>query len=396
MQRTVSLRLVNPPKDELRCTMNAFREACETLSAFIQQGAPINRGRLHRRYYKLLRNKFKLPSQMAQSVIRLVVGAYHSKRSKGVAPRFRRPHVLFQYNRDWSFSRGLVSLRTLTTRKRLQFQVGLYQQKKYFGNKAWTLGGARLIERNGSFFLNISLHKETKTLQKPLTAIGVDMGIRVLASARTPGKTPLIVRGGKLTAYREKMVLIRRRLQAKGTRSARRLLRHLRHREKRFVLDFCRKTAKQILQYAIRNDSPVLVFEKLTGIRARTRRLKKKNRRPLHTWPFLLLKRIIMEGTEEMGIPIVSVNPAYTSQRCPRCGTIAKHYRRRDSYQCRCCRYQNNADVVAATNLAWLWFNGVNRIESGVLSTTQTYRVLKQNVKYKPPLHSVAVDKSFH
>jgi len=251
MQRTVSLKLVNPPKDELRCTMNIFRDACTTLSAFIQQGAPINRGRLHRRYYKFLRNRFNLPSQMAQSVIRLVVGAYRSKRSKGVkgsAPIFRCPHVLFQYNRDWSFSQGLVSLRTITTRKRLQFQVGLYQQVKYFDNKAWTFGGARLIERNGFFFLNISLHKKTKTLQKPLTAIGIDMGIRVLACARTPGKTPLIVRGWELTAYRDKMVRIRRRLQAKGTRSARRLLRHLRQREKRLVLDFCRKTAKQILQ----------------------------------------------------------------------------------------------------------------------------------------------------
>lgn len=237
-----------------------------------------------------------------------------------------------------------------------------------------------------SFFLNISLHREAKALQKPLTAIGIDMGIRILASVRTPDKTPLIVRGGELTAYRDKLLRLRRRLQAKGTRSARRLLRHLRHREKRFVLDFCHKTAKQILQYAIRNNSPVLVFEKLTGIRARARRRKKKNRRQLHTWPFLLLKRVIMEKAEEVGLPVVSVNPAYTSQRCPRCGTIAKHHRRRDSYQCQCCGYQNNADVVAATNLAWLWFNGVDRIESGVLSTTQTYRVLRQSAKYKPPL----------
>lgn len=171
----------------------------------------------------------------------------------------------------------------------------------------------------------------------------------------------------------------------KGTRSAQRLLCHLRQREKQFVLDVCRKTAKQLIQYAMKSNSPVLIFERLTGIRSPTQHRTKRSRRKLHTWSFFLLKRVILEKAEELGIPTVSVNPAYTSQRCPRCGIISKKHRKRDAYLCQNCNYQNNADVVGATNLAWLWLNGVDRFESGVISTTQTYRSYN-GMKYKPSL----------
>ncbi|MHA2406333.1 MAG: hypothetical protein ACXACH_06240, partial [Candidatus Hermodarchaeia archaeon] len=39
-------------------------------------------------------------------------------------------------------------------------------------------------------------------------------GIRCLVAARALGKTPLIVRGGKLADYRGRMVRLRRRLQS--------------------------------------------------------------------------------------------------------------------------------------------------------------------------------------
>ena len=379
MQRTVALKLVNPDIHEFRQTMAAFRDACQYISIGIQQGAPVNRGRLHRRYYKNLREQFHLPSQMAQSVIRVVIGVYRSLKSAqklDCIPTFRRPQAQFQHNRDWSFSNGLVSLRTLKGRRRLQFVIGVHQQLKYLNNSAWKCGGARLIERKGCFFLHITVEKETPPLAKSATPIGIDRGIRALAVARAPEEVPLILRGGELTNYRGRMFRLRRRLQAKGTRRARRVLRHLQGREKRFVLDFCRRTATMVLRYAQRFNQPILVFENLAGIRGSVRTRNGKNRRQLHSWPFQVLKQAILYKAEELGLPVATVDPAYTSQRCPACGTISKRHRRRDNYRCQKCQYQNNADVVAATNIAWLWLNDVHRIEPGVLSTTQTYRVL--------------------
>ena len=388
MHRTVSLKLLDPPEDELRCTMIAFTEACRYISTCIQQGAPVNRRKLHQAYYQILRKKFQLPSQMAQSVIRVVVGAFKARLTKGEqgeAPTFRRLQTQFQYNRDWSFSRGLVSLRTLAKRRRIKFIVGQYQQEKYMNKKEWRCGGARLIERKGHFYLNITLEKESPRLERAITSIGIDRGIRALAVARAQGMEPFIVGGGRLLDYRSKMLRLRRRLQEKGTRAARRALRHLRGRENRFVLDYCRRTAKHILQYAKNYDYPVIVFERLVGIREQVKIRSKKGRRNLNSWPFYILKQAICDKAEELGIPVATVNPAYTSQRCPRCGIISKRHRQQDNYRCRNCHYQNNADVVAATNIAWLWFNDVDRIEPGVLSTTQTCHLLQtQQVKHKP------------
>ena len=388
MHRTVSLKLLDPPKNELRCMMRAFTEACTYISTCIQQGAPVNRRKLHKTQYQILRRKFQLPSQMAQSVIRVVVGTFNSKLTKGDRggpPTFRRLQTQFQYNRDWSFSRGLVSIRTLTKRRRIKFSVGHYQKEKYLDRKEWRCGGARLIERKGQFYLNITLEKESPRAERAITSIGIDRGIRMHAVARALGMQPFIVRGGQLLDYRSRMVRLRRKLQEKGTRAARRVLRHLRGREKRFVLDFCRRTAKYILQYADIYHHPVIVFERLVGIRDQAHVRSKKGRRNLHSWPFHILRRAISDKAEELGIPVVTVNPAYTSQRCPRCGIISKRHRHRDNYRCQNCHYQNNADVVAATNIAWLWFNGVDRIESGVLSTTQTCHFLRtQEVKHKP------------
>lgn len=187
MQRTVALKLVNPQVHEFRQAMVAFRDACQYISLCIQQGAPCNRGRLHRIYYKKIREQFHLPSQMAQSVIRVVIGAYRSLKSARKTeciPTFRRPQVQFNHNRDWSFSKGLVSLRTLKTRRRLRFISGEHQRQKYLDNPEWKYGGARLIERKGSFFLHITVEKETPPLAKSATPIGIDRGIRALAVAR--------------------------------------------------------------------------------------------------------------------------------------------------------------------------------------------------------------------
>ena len=353
MQRTVALKLLNPPVHEFRQTMFAFREACQYISTCIQEGAPVNRGRLHQKYYKILRGQFNLPSQMAQSVIRVVVGVYRSLKSTkklDAIPIFRRLQAQFQHNRDWSFSKGLVSLRTLKTRRRVRFVSGVHQRLKYLDNPEWKCGGARLIERKGSFYLHITIEKETPPLAKSVTPIGIDRGIRALAVTRALDEAPLIIRGGVLTSYRFRMLRLRRRLQAKGTRRARRVLRHLKGREKRFVLDFCRRAAKMVIGYAQRYNQPILVFENLTGIRNRIRTRSKKTRRQLHSWSFMVLKQASIDKAEELGLPVTAVDPAYTSQRCSRCGQ--KGVRSGKRFKCPTCELSLDSDLNAAREIA--------------------------------------------
>jgi len=57
--------------------------------------------------------------------------------------------------------------------------------------------------------------------------------------------------------------------------------------------------------------------------------------------------------TEELGIKITYVNPAYTSKTCPSpaCGYPAKNNRNNETFHCQMCGFKGHADVVGAKNI---------------------------------------------
>ena len=52
------------------------------------------------------------------------------------------------------------------------------------------------------------------------------------------------------------------------------------------------------------------------------------------------------------GGKLVLIDPKYTSQKCPQCGSISKDNRKSQSkFVCKKCKYKNNADLTAALNI---------------------------------------------
>ena len=67
---------------------------------------------------------------------------------------------------------------------------------------------------------------------------------------------------------------------------------------------------------------------------------------------------------------VVYVNPAYTSQRCCRCGQVDKASRRSQStFHCTSCGYRANADLNAAQNI---WASGVGAAARGEAFSPET------------------------
>ncbi|HFK1812093.1 TPA: zinc ribbon domain-containing protein [Bacillus cereus] len=52
-------------------------------------------------------------------------------------------------------------------------------------------------------------------------------------------------------------------------------------------------------------------------------------------------------------IKVIAFNPAYTSQKCPKCENINKHNRNKKThiFCCTICQYQSNDDRIGAINL---------------------------------------------
>ncbi|HEX5156430.1 MAG TPA: IS200/IS605 family accessory protein TnpB-related protein [Ktedonobacterales bacterium] len=88
----------------------------------------------------------------------------------------------------------------------------------------------------------------------------------------------------------------RQKLQKKGTKSAKRLLRKRSGREKRFAKDVNHGLSKAIVQTA-QGTARGIALEDLTHIRERATRAQrtvgKRQRRVLHSWTFFQLRAFI-------------------------------------------------------------------------------------------------------
>lgn len=194
--------------------------------------------------------------------------------------------------------------------------------------------------------------------------IGVDLGIeniavtsdRPLASelmttygAEAPGGA---AGRGSVKDRRTRNRDLRHKLQKKNTKSAKRLLRKHARKEARFAADVNHQISKRIVAEAERTGRGIAV-EELTGIRERVR-LRKPQRATHSSWAFAQLGMFLTYKAARAGVPIVQVDPAYTSQRCIHCGHIDRRNRTSQAqFICRDCGYiAEHADILGADNIA--------------------------------------------
>ncbi|WP_443608762.1 RNA-guided endonuclease TnpB family protein [Actinomadura violacea] len=153
--------------------------------------------------------------------------------------------------------------------------------------------------------------------------------------------------------YRRAQARRRAELQKKkaaGSRSAARRLARRKAREGRHAAHVNHKIAKRIVADAQRTGRGI-ALEELSGIRGRVR-LGRHQRATLSTWLFHQLGTYIAYKARRAGVPFLQVDPAYTSQTCPRCGHVARGNRpHRDHFCCRRCGLAGPADHIAAVNV---------------------------------------------
>jgi len=141
---------------------------------------------------------------------------------------------------------------------------------------------------------------------------------------------------------------VRRDLQAKGTKGAKRTLKRLSGQESRYQRDVNHVVSKEMVEFASRYDQPVIVLEDLGGIRKRAKQ-RQRQRGDFHSWAFYQLAQYIEYKAVALGIPVVYINPRGTSKTCSVCGAVGT--RSRHNFSCSC-GYTDHADRNAAKNIA--------------------------------------------
>ena len=107
---------------------------------------------------------------------------------------------------------------------------------------------------------------------------------------------------------------------------------------------------------------------------------------------FFTLQRMVERRARKRGIPVIYVNPAYTSTRCCRCGKFGRRFRKR--FECPHCGFVLHADVNAAFNIATTPLRCASleslseqeEMRASLISKKQMRRLAKAEARHKPVL----------
>lgn len=344
MKLTMQLKLL-PTTEQAEAmlrTMEQFNAACDALAAVAFANRCANKVELQKLAYHDIRRDFGLGAQMTVRAIAKVVEVY--KRDKDIHPTFR-PHGAIVYDQrilSWKGS-DRVSILTNDGRQIMPWVCGAYQRAQLERVR----GQADLIYRDGMFFLYVTIDVGDVPEGDPTDYLGVDLGLKNIA-ADSDGET---FSGAHNANLRRRHARLRRKLQRKGTKSAKRLLRRRRLKEARFAANMNHRISKAIVCKA-KGTGRGIGMEDLTHIRDRIT-VRKSQRRAHSSWAFAQLRSFVTYKAALQGVPLVCVDPRNTSRTCPECGCIDKRNRpTRDRFGCISCGFSAAADTTAARNIA--------------------------------------------
>ncbi|MFI6930073.1 RNA-guided endonuclease InsQ/TnpB family protein [Streptomyces sp. NPDC050287] len=372
MKLVVQVRLLPTPQQAaaLEATLHVCNEAATWVSEVAFERGEFKNFALRRHTYDTVKSRWGLGAQAAQHVIKKTCDAYTtlkanlkagnlgrpgSKRRRRATekPISFRPQGAQPYDDrmlSWQIPGRTVSI--WTTGGRVKSVAFTASPEQLATLALYRKGESDLLERDGMWFLNATCDiPEAPLNREPVDFLGIDLGIVNIATT-SDGE---ILAGRELNRIRSRERGLRAKLQKKNTPSAKRRLKKRRRKEARRAKDINHKIAKHVVAEAERTGRGI-ALEDLTGIRERVR-LRKPRRATHSSWSFHQLGQFIAYKARKAGVPVVHVDPAYTSRTCAECGHIDKANRMSQAwFACRSCGFVDHADRNSSRNIrarAW-------------------------------------------
>lgn len=365
MQQTITAKLqilVNPSDKQILCdTMKTYSDTCNYVSEYIYKTHNLSRYNIQEDTYYQIREIYKLRSQMTVSCVRTVIAKYKTileNQKEWIKPVFKKPQLDLVWNRDYSLNtkNNTFSVNTLNGRIKVQFYANGYEQ--YFFENC-KFGTAKLVHKHGKFFLHIPITYEINelTMSEVSNVVGIDRGIRFLAATYDSNGKSVFYDGNIVKQKHAHYKNLRKQLQQIGTPSSKRRLKAIGQRENRWMQDVNHCVSKALVEN--NPDGTLFVLEDLTGIRNATERVRVKNRYVTVSWSYYDLEQKLTYKALKHHQLVTKVNPAYTSQTCPKCGHTEKANRNKKIHLfiCKNCGYKSNDDRIGAMNLYRMGIN---------------------------------------
>lgn len=377
MLKTIRVKLL-PTQDQKKIlldTMKVVNTACNSISEFAFQNEVFNRFELQKQMYQSVRFEYRLGAQITILACRKVADSYYTSIKKGeklTLHTYRSRGAIAYDSRIYSIKDNIVSLWTIGGRIKIPIQT------KYSLSTGKELDLCYDRTKN-QFYLNISVDVPEEPKYTPQSYLGVDFGIVNIAST----SDGIEVTGTDCERVRQWYQTRRQILQSVGTKSAKRRLKRLSKGEHRFKKHVNHIVSKNLVALA-KDTSRGIALEDLTGIRERT--TVRRSQRDKHSkWAFAQLRTFIEYKAVIAGVPVVFVDPAYTSRTCSVCGYSHKNNRKtRDTFSCIACHHTEPADINAAKNIAFR--AAANQPMVADASSAISYNNIDDAFSYKPPV----------
>jgi IS605 OrfB family transposase len=351
MKLTIQLKLLPTPTqaEALKQTLLAANAACNQISHVAWHTKTFRQFALHKLAYRSVRETFGLAAQLVVRCLAKVAQAY--KLDRKTPRQFARLGAIPYDARILSFALAdsSISLWTCAGRLSIRFACGKRQRELLPFQK----GESDLAFVRGHWYLLATIEVAEAQPFEPEGVLGVDLGIINLAT----DSDGAMFGGSQVEQVRQWYVRRRRALQKVGTKSAKRRLRQLAGRQRRFQKDTNHRVSKQLVAKAERTKRAI-ALEDLSGIRQRAR-VRGPGQRARHSnWAFGQMRAFVEYKAQQAGVPVVVVEAAYTSQRCSRCGHTCRANRKNQAeFCCVACSHTLPADLNAAITIEWAAVN---------------------------------------
>jgi putative transposase len=339
MKRTVSIP-VNLPSERFLPLMKECAEIFNAHADWAVANSTYNKNKAHKDLYRQLRMQYpSVPSALVQTIRDNALEAIKATKFKAI-PR-KKPTSALRYDKRTMTLRGhQLTLSCIGKRVKLILGVPEYFKEVF---ETWEFCAATVTYSSHSKQFWVRLVFETEEPQQIEGQIqGIDLGLYHQA-VTSRGQ---FFSSSKIRKVQRRYLYNRRRLQQKGTRSAKRRLRAMSGREKRFMKDTNHCVSKKLVHQP---GIAVFVLEDLSSIR--NQRRGKKVNKWLGSWAFYQQEQFLSYKAEALGKRVVHQDPRYTSQKCNVCKHIRKTNRHKSRFHCKNCGHQTHADLNAAKNV---------------------------------------------
>lgn len=376
MKLILQIKLLPTPEqfNILKETLVEANAACNVISERCFEKRIFNRFKMHFEIYSSIKSSFKICSRITTRCIAKVVDAYKLDRK---SLKLFKPYGSIAYdNKNLRYKKdNSVSISTINGRLHIPF---IAYNPEYFSQ---IKGQAKLVLKKGKFYLYQVVDIQEQDQVNVNSFIGCDFGQTDVCTL-SDGTN---YNSEQLKKVRKKYSKVRTSVQSKGTKGAKRLLKRLSGRERRFVSINNHTISKQIVLKA-KSEGKGVAIEDLSNIRKTAKPKSKQQKTELNRWSFYQLRQYLTYKSLLNGVPMVVINPAYTSQTCSDCKHIGNRTGKR--FKCNNCGNVSDADVNAAKNIA-TWGCVVNQPEERSVLYCEIPNAIFQAQKHFTPPNNI-------